>query len=389
MKKIKVVHMITLLELGGAQGNTLFTVTHLNREKFEVVLICGEGGIQDEEAKKIPKLKIYFIKNMVRPIHPLKDFLCLIELFRILKQEKADIVHTHSSKAGILGRIAARMAQTPVIIHSIHGFGFNPYQKYWVRKLFIFLEKWIAKISDILIVVSSKNIKDGLKLGIGKKEKYRLIRSGVDIQKIKNRAETSDSQSLRKNFGIPSEKKVILTVGPFKIQKDPLNYVRLAKKVSDQFSEVKFLMVGDGELREKIELLIHDLKLENIVTLLGWRKEIPELLKACDLFVLTSLWEGLPRAAVESLIVGKPVVAFGVDGVPEVVQNGENGFVLAPGNLDEMAEKIIRILKNHDLKEKLSQQALKSIDDSFDIHKMVRQQEELYAELCNRFCHFE
>lgn len=397
-EKIKVVHIITLLELGGAQQNTLFTVTHLDREKFEVVLICGPGGVLDEEAGKILNLKIYFLEKMVRSVQPWKDIVCLWQLIQILKKEKPQIVHTHSSKAGILGRLAARWVKVSTIIHTIHGFGFNPYQTIFSRSLFIFLEKWIAKITNVLIAVSENNIQQGLDLGIGIANQYRLIRSGVDIQEIRKRAKNSDPITMKKELGIPQEKKIVLMVAPFKIQKNPTAFVQCAQRVIPLFPEVRFLLVGDGELRKSLELLVEkgsiritrsqnvtqNLELKSHIQFLGWRRDIPEILSMTDLFVLTSLWEGLPRAAVEALVIGKPVVAFAIDGLKEIIKNGENGFLVPPNSLDELSERIVQILRDENLAKKLSEKCLKTIDDSFDIHQMVGQQEELYLSLIHQ-----
>ncbi len=373
-----------MLELGGAQGNTLFTVANLDREKFEVGLIAGPGGIQDEKARKIPNLKLEFVQALVRPIRPLEDLTALIHLFLIFRREKPGIVHTHSSKAGIVGRIAARAAGVPVIIHSIHGFGFNPYQKFFIRWIFIFLEKWIAQFTHILIAVSQNNIEEGLKLGIGKREQYVLIRSGVDIAKIKANAQAADVKSLRKNLNIPDGKKIVLTFGPFKLQKDPISFVEIAAKVKKEIPDVIFLWSGDGDLRPKAEEKIKELNLQDTVKILGWREDVPALLSLCDLFILTSLWEGLPRSGVESLIAGKPVVAFSVDGVPEIVKDGVNGYVLKPGDKEGFAARVIRILKDPELYKKFAQNASKSIDASFDIHGMVRSQEDLYTTLSRK-----
>jgi len=378
---MKVFHIITLLELGGAQQNTLFTVAHLNRERFEVGLMAGEGALLDEEAKKIPNLLLYFLPNLIRSVNPIRDIIALVQMVRILKKEKPFIVHTHSSKAGILGRIAARLAGVPFIIHSIHGFGFNPYQNFFARKLFITLEKWMAHFTHCLIAVTKENIEEGLRLGIGKKEQYTLIRSGVNISKIQEKARKTDSASLRKILGIPEGAKVILTVGPFKIQKNPVAFVQLAKRVLQNIPEAQFLMAGDGELRENVMQEIMANGLEKNVKLLGWRKDIPQLLAASDLFVLTSLWEGLPRAAVEALIVGKPVVAFAVDGLKELIQNGGNGYLIPPNDITTLSQKVIDILKDTKLAQDLGAHALKSIDSSFYIHTMVHQQEELYLNL--------
>lgn len=377
--KTKVIHIITMLEMGGAQGNTLFTVAHLDREKFEVGLIAGPGGIQDDSARKIKNLKLEFVPTLVRPISPIKDFLCLLDLIKILKREKPDIIHTHSSKAGILGRIAAILASVPVTIHSIHGFGFNPYQKFFVRWLFVFLEIIIAKFTDVLVAVSQENIEQGLRLGMGRREQYVLIRSGVDIQKIHSSARAADLSALRKNLGIPDGAKIVLSAGPFKIQKDPVAFVEVAGKVLKDVPQAVFIWSGDGELRPQVEEKIRTLGIGASVKLLGWRKDIPEFMALCDVFVLTSLWEGLPRSCVEALIVGKPVVAYAVDGVPEIVKDQENGYLIKPGDRGGFAAKVAMLLKDPGLSRRLSAAAVKSIDDSFDIRGMVKSQESLYA----------
>ena len=379
MQKIKVIHVITMLEMGGAQGNTLFTVAHLDRSRFQVGLITGPGGILDDEARTIAGVDLRFVPSLVRPVHPIKDVAALVALFKILRKEKPGIVHTHSSKAGILGRLAAAAAGVPKIIHSIHGFGFNPYQKAAVRWLYIFLERVMARFTNVLIAVSRQNIEMGLKLGIGNEKLYTLIRSGVDIEKIKQASAAADATALRKELDVPEDAKIVLSAGPFKLQKDPIAFVECAASVSRRIPDVRFLWSGDGELRPQIEKKIQELRLKDVIKLLGWRKDVPSLLKACDVFVLTSLWEGLPRAGVEALIAGKPVVAFSVDGIPEIVRDGRNGFVLAPGDQEGFATRLTQLLTDQRLYNEFSEEAARTIDSSFDIHFMVRQQEELYG----------
>ena len=381
MERVKVVHIITLLELGGAQQNTLFTAEHLDREKYEVALICGAGALLDEEAKKIRDLKIHFVPEMIRAIHPLRDFFCLIRLARILKKENPQIVHTHSSKAGILGRVAARLVGVPIIIHSIHGFGFNPYQKFFVRWLFVWIERWVAKITTCLIAVSQQNILDGRQLKVGKQEQYLLIRSGVDIAKIRETFRGTDPHEIRTALNIPDNAKIVLNISSFKTQKNPIAFIRLARKIVPFVPNVVFLLVGDGELRFEIEQEIKSSGLSERVKLLGWRRDVPKILSATDVFVLTSLWEGLPRAAVEALICSRPVVAFAVDGLKDIVHDGKNGYLINPNSLDEMSEKLILVLRDNELLRRLSDQAGKTIDNTFDILKMVQEQELLYKKL--------
>jgi glycosyltransferase involved in cell wall biosynthesis len=379
-RKLKVIHIITMLEMGGAQGNTLFTVANLDRNRFEVGLLTGVGGILDADANKIADIRLTFVRSLVRQVHPIKDFLAFVAITNILRREKPDIVHTHSSKAGIVGRLAAKAAGVPTIIHSIHGFGFNPYQNLVMRWIFVFLERVIARFTNVLIAVAEENIKAGVRLGIGNEKRYTLIRSGVDIEKIRQAIAATDVKTLKKELNLTDQAKVVLSAGPFKPQKDPVAFVECAAKVAKQVPNVMFVWSGDGELRPEVEKRVRELQLGHVVKLLGWRKDVPALLKLCDVFALTSLWEGLPRAGVEALIAGKPVVAFAVDGVPEIVKDGRNGFVLPPGRHDEFAHRLTQLLTDPDLSARLSEEASRTIDSSFDIHFMVRQQETLYVD---------
>lgn len=379
MKKIKVIHIITKLELGGAQGNTLYTVENLNRDQFEVVLISGTGGILDEKAKKIPDTKTFFIKDLIRSINPIKDVSAFCELLKILRQEKPDIVHTHSSKAGIIGRWAAYFAKVPSIIHTFHGFGFNPYQKLPVRWMFVFSEQITAPITHKLVAVAEEDIKKGVAYKIGKKEQYTLIRSGIKLNDYQNLK--IDVTQKRKELNLNSDEKIVLTIGPFKPQKNLVDFVRLAGRVTKVLPNTKFLIVGDGEQRQKIETEVNNLRLKNIVVLLGWRQDIAELITLCDVFVLTSLWEGLPRTILEAMAVGKPVVANAVDGTKEIVQPDKTGYLVEPFQINKMAEYVVKLLNDKNLRNQFSNYAKQCLGQTFDIDYMVHQQEELYNSL--------
>jgi len=370
MAKIKVVHIITLLELGGAQENTLYTCEHLDKNKFDVMLLCGKGGILDAQTKNI---RIYFVKELMREICPFYDLLAFIKIYKILKKEKPDIVHTHSSKAGIIGRWAAYYAKVPLIIHTFHGFGFNDEQNYFVRKIYILAERLTAKITDKLVAVSYENISKGLKNKIGNELQYTMIRSGIKLQDYQI---DIDFEKKKKEFGLKNE-HIVGMIACFKKQKAPLDFIKTAKSVCAEKPDAKFILVGDGVLRKRIEAEIKKLNLEKNVILTGWRKDTNEIIKIFDVFVLTSLWEGLPRVIVESMSAGIPVVATYIDGTKEIVQEGLTGFVVHPHETEKMAERILRLLNNPDLRKKFSQAAKKRVQE-FDIDLMVRQQEKLY-----------
>src|SRR3989339_352800 len=202
MPKLKVAHIITLLELGGAQENTLYTCEHLDSNKFDVLLICGKGGILDEKTKNI---NTYFVKALIREINPISDLTAFINIYKILKKEKPDIIHTHSSKAGIIGRWAAYFAKVPKKIHTFHGFGFHDFQNFLVKNIYILTERITANITDHFIAVSYENIAKGLKNKIGSEEKYSMIRSGIKLQSYHLQI---DIKKKKQELGITDEKVV-------------------------------------------------------------------------------------------------------------------------------------------------------------------------------------
>ncbi|MCL1901591.1 MAG: glycosyltransferase family 4 protein [Endomicrobia bacterium] len=377
---IKVCHIITKLELGGAQRNTLFTVANLNHDKYNAFLISGSGGILDGEAEK--DLKLYSVKSLIRRISPLNDFKAFISIYRIIKLEKPDIVHTHSSKAGILGRIAAKLAGVKVIIHTIHGFGFNNTQSMPVKYLYIYLEKICAWFTDKLIAVAKEDVVKGLNNAIGKSVQYTVIRSGIDTQYYKN---YKPDPEFRKTLGLTQSMKAVLSIGPFKPQKNFKDFIMAAEIVCKERDDVLFFIAGDGGMRKELEDLIAGLGLQKKTVLLGWRKDIAELLYASDIFVLTSLWEGLPRSGVEAMCCAKPVIANAVDGVKELVVDGKNGYKTAPYDYKNTAEKITLLLEDDNARISMGKAAKESIGKEFDINYMVIQQEELYEQLITNY----
>jgi len=390
MGKTKVVHIITKLELGGAQQNTLFTVAHLTRSRYEPVLIAGTEGVLVEDARRLDDVKVYLVPELVREISPIKDLIALFKIRRILKGLKRDtggeglrahaeiIVHTHSSKAGVLGRWAARFADIKIIIHSIHGFSFNDYQPSLVRAFYIMLEKLTAIISTKFIAVSKENITKGINKGIFTRDKVVLIRSGIDIEEF--RSEKHDRRKKRRELGFDVGVPLVAMIACLKFQKSPLDFVRVAKMVSDVIDEARFLLVGDGILRTRVEALIDKLHIENRLILLGWRRDIPEIMNCIDILVLTSLWEGLPRVFPQAMASGIPIVATKVNGAPEAIRNDINGFLLAPGDIGGMSEKIIYLIKHPEKAREMGKKG-KIFVKEFDIWKMMEKQEELYKDL--------
>jgi glycosyltransferase involved in cell wall biosynthesis len=381
----KVIHIITKMELGGAQENTLFTVTNLDTARFEPWLITGLDGELFEEARTFSHHRT--VAALIRPIRPVQDLHACAALTRIIRDIRSRepkaapvIVHTHSSKAGILGRWAARRAGVPIAVHTVHGFGFHDYQPWYIRQLYILLERITSRITTAFIAVSQTNIDQGYRLGIFQPGQVHLIRSGIDIGRY-----TRPADSAGPIAGVPvlDTAPLVTMIACLKPQKNPLGFVDVAARVHRQVPEAHFLLVGDGQLRVQVEHAVREAHLQPVFHLAGWRTDIPAILHRTGVLVLSSRWEGLPRVLPQAMAAGVPVVATAVDGSPEAVWDGATGYLVARDALRDMAEKVVHLLRNPDLARRMGRQATGLVTE-FDARTMVRRQEALYDTLLAR-----
>lgn len=382
--RFRVLHPITRLIVGGAQENTMLTAALLDPTRYETSILAGpqtgpEGEIISEvRARGIP---LTILPELVRELNPAQDLLALVKLTRFMRRGRYHIVHTHSSKAGILGRLAARLAGVPVIVHTVHGWGFYEGQHPAVRALYIALERLVDRCSDRLIVVSRLNAEKGLAVGISRPEKYVTIFSGIDVETYAR--PTMDRATVRAALGIPAAAPVMGTVGRLSPQKAPLDWVRAAAVVAQAVPAARFVYVGDGPLRPAVESLIAELGLSDRAILTGLRRDVPDLLAAFDVFALTSLWEGLPRTIPQALAAGVPVVSTRVDGVEEAITDGVNGLLVPPGQPQALGEAVIALLQDPARAQRLAEAGRRRAQD-FSLHKMIAQIDALYQELLAR-----
>lgn len=380
-------HVITLLEWGGAQENTLYTLESLDPRKFDRVLIAGKGGMLDSRAAKISGIRFLQVDSLVREIRPAADATAYFALRRLLREEKRRtagmplIVHTHSSKAGILGRAAARAEGAAAIVHSVHGFGFHDGQPAPLRVLLAGLERMASRWTDAVVAVSEENLRAGVREKIFPPGKARLIRSGFDTARFLS----GSREKGRRLLGLPPDAPVVGTVAVFKPQKAPLDFVEVARRVRERVPEARFVMIGDGELRREVERAAARASLGGHLLLPGWREEIPDLLRAFDVFLLTSRWEGLPKVVPQSLISGVPVVATAVDGTREIVDDGVDGYLLPPGDVAGLARRVCDLLAGAATVDPLFKKD--RLLREFDQGEMVRAQERLYEELLSKKGH--
>jgi glycosyltransferase involved in cell wall biosynthesis len=378
---VPVVHVITQLELGGAQQATLETVARLDRTRFAPQLVCGPGGMLDEEARALDDVPLHFVQELARPLRPLRDLAAVRRvqaLLAPLAQAGPVIVHTHSSKAGVVGRRAAELVGAKPVVHSIHGFGHDAIGNPAVRRLALAIERRMARCTDAFVGVSQANIDDGRALGILGEAPAHLIRSGIDL------AEYARADGLREEtraaLGLPADAPVVGMLACFKPQKAPADFVEIAARVARALPEARFLLAGDGELRSEVEERIARHDLGDRFDLLGWRRDVPALLGALDVLVLTSRWEGLPRVCPQAMAAGRPVVATRVDGIPEAVVDGRNGYLTEPGDVDGAATRVLELLQDPALSARFAAAGQQAVDE-FGVGHMLTATERLYTEL--------
>jgi glycosyltransferase involved in cell wall biosynthesis len=379
-KRPVVVHLITRLELGGAQQNTLFCVEHHDRSRFAVQLWAGTGGMLDEEANAIANAEVRIVPWLVHPIAPLRDVGAVCRLASMLRD--VDLVHTHSSKAGILGRAAARLAGVPGIVHTVHGWSFNDTQPRATRRLYLEAERAAARFTDRIVCVSRFDRDRAIASGIGDAFQYRIVRSGIDRSLY---APPPGARArVRETLGAAPDDVVVGSIANFKPQKGPLDFVEAARRARSSDPRLRFFIAGDGELRPAAERAIAQAGLAGIVRVLGWRTDVAELLAATDVFLLTSLFEGLPRVVLQAMAAFVPVVATDTGGVAEVVVDGATGRLVPPGDPAAAAAAVIALAADADLRKRLALAAHARLGDEFDSRRMVSRLEELYDEVLGR-----
>jgi glycosyltransferase involved in cell wall biosynthesis len=379
--KTRVLHPITRLIIGGAQENTMLTADYLDQNQWQVDVLSGtqtgsEGSIINEFFQR--NITLFLEPSLVREIHPLKDMIALCRLIRLIKKRKYLVVHTHSSKAGIIGRWAAWLAGVPVIIHTVHGWGHHDHQHPLIRNFYIHLEKLTLKITDRLIAVSGKNISKGLNDGIGQYNDYEVIRSGIELERFGH--PHVDKQTMRKQLGIPSDAIVVGTVTRLSPQKAPLDFIHAATILAQKLEKVYFVMVGDGPLHDKVVKKARANNIEKKLILTGLRRDIPELMNCFDIFVLSSLWEGLPRVIPQAMASGLPVIATAIDGSAEIIKSEHNGLLVPPGKPDCIADAVMKVVNDSVLRVNLTNEALQTVHE-YSAQKMVECIETLYIKL--------
>ena len=415
---MKIVHIITRLILGGAQENTLITCKLLAQRGHDVTLITGPAlGPEGElfEQTKNQDYEVIVVERLRREINPYNDIISYFQIKKILRQLQPDIVHTHSAKAGILGRFAAyglchckackadrsnldshalRLLRQsapgadisgyhrPAIVHTIHGLAFHPYQSWLLNQFYIAIERSAAKRTDFFISVADAMTDQALAAGIGRLRQFVTAYSAIEEDDFLEPISQEHKKEFRQKYGIDENAVVLVTIARLFMLKGHEYIIESAEELSEQFENCTWLFVGDGNLSEHFKQQVRQLGLEEKFKFTGLLppSQIPLAIQSSDILVHCSLREGLARTLPQAMLCGKPAVSFDVDGAREVV-NENTGRLIEPKNVEQLIEACAELIEDEDLRKKLGEQGRESVKKKFAPNTMVDIIEEVYEKL--------
>ncbi len=386
-----VMHVITRLDWGGSAQNTLLTAVGHDRSRFVPLVVAGvigqwddQGGRQasDEQGKILTAAGVRWqqLPSLTRELHPIKDLIALWALVRLFRRERPAIVHTHTSKAGALGRLAAWIARVPVLVHTPHGhvyYGHFGKARSW---LFLLIERMLARGTTSMIALTEAEREDHLTQHVGSREAFAVIPSGIDVERFRRAAAGARPSGAT----YPDGAFVIGSVGWLTPVKGHAVLIEALARLKPTHPTAHLLLIGSGGLRDDLIKLAAKLGVASSVDLLGMRADVPECLGAMHCFVLPSLNEGMGRALVEAMAAARPVVASRVGGIPAIVEDRRTGLLVPPGDAEALAAAIAEVIARPEWARALGQAARERIDERFSVPAMVRAVEAVYDEALKR-----
>ncbi len=390
---MKIVHIITRLILGGAQENTLITVKLLAERGHDVTLITGpaigpEGDLFEQTKKQ--KYNTIVVDKLRREIEPFKDYAAYIHFKELLQGLKPDVVHTHSAKAGILGRYAGYALKDkwtphrPAVVHTIHGLAFHPYQNPLLNKFYITIEKQASKKTDAFLCVADAMTNQALAAGIGRKEMFTTAYSAIDEENFLRDYNDQEIQAFREKYDIPADAVVLVTIARLFELKGHDYIIESARELSKRFENTIWLFVGDGNLSDFYKQQIKELGMKNRFRFTGLIQpdEVPLAIHASDILVHCSLREGLARTLPQAMLCAKTAISFDVDGAREVV-NENTGRLIEPKNVTQLIDACTELIENENLRKQLGRNGRDFVKDKFAPETMVDTIESVYNKLLN------
>jgi glycosyltransferase involved in cell wall biosynthesis len=381
---MRVTHIITRLVLGGAQENTVASVFGLgSKPGLQVGLISGptrgpEGSLEDLFAGCPGLLTV--TPHLIRPVHPWHDLLALRDLTQLLREQAPDLVHTHSGKAGILGRLAARRAGVPILVHTIHGPSFGAFQGPLVNFAFAAAERCAARCTTHFVSVADAMTRQYLAAGVGRREQFTRIFSGFRLERF---LEARNDPAIRTRLGLGAADFVVGKIARLTELKGHDDLFAVAPALVKRIPNVRFLLVGDGRWRRRFESMAQSSGLHGrfVFTGLVPPAQIPQLVGVMDVLVHLSYREGLARALPQALAASRPIVAYDCDGAREICLPEETGFLVPLRNLEVLSDRIVQLANDAALRERLGRRGRQFAEQWFSVECMIDALDELYQRL--------
>ena len=382
-EKIKVVRIIDRMNIGGPAIHCSLLTSRLNSEEFSTILITGQVCEFEGDMGYLLKrndIKPVFIKRLKRNISFISDTIALWEIMKIIYKEKPDIIHTHKSKAGLLGRLAAIILGVPVIVHTFHGHIFHSYFSKIKTKFFIIFERILAMFTTKIIVISKQQYQEICSIyKIAHSNKFQIIKLGFNFAPLLNSFQYQGI--LRKKYNINENEIIVGIVGRLACVKNHLMFLKAAKIILQQRSNIKFFIIGDGELKQELTAYTGKLEISDNVFFTGWIKNSAKIYSDLDIVALTSKNEGTPVTLIEAVVCQKPVVATKVGGVIDIIQDKKNGLLVEPNNAEKFAQAIINIIDNPGIFSKSVTKNSLQMQQNYGQKRLINDIENLYRKL--------
>lgn len=382
MDTIRIGRVITRLNIGGPAQHVILLSAGLPKEEFETLLVVGkeeegEGSLLDlARAKGFQPL---LLPRLHRPIRPPDDLSTLVALFRLFRRWKPHIVHTHTSKAGTLGRLAARAAGVPIVVHTFHGHIFEGYFSPWRAKAFLNLERLLATLTTRIITLSEGQRRELLALKIGSEEKLAVLPLGLELDHFS--ASAAKSGQLREELGLSEEGRLVGIVGRLVPIKGHEIFLQAARSVAEKLPSCRFLVVGDGPERSELQGMAEALGISSKVLFLGWRRDLDRIYADLDLCTLSSYNEGTPVSIIEAMAAGVPVVATQVGGVKDLVTHHETGLLVPPGDSQALASAIVTLLNDPEGAQRMARAGRERAYPFYDVKALLSRMSAFYHTL--------
>jgi glycosyltransferase involved in cell wall biosynthesis len=383
--RVKVLRVIARLNMGGPALHVAYLTDGLRDRGYDTTLVAGTLARGEDSMAFVAEglgVEVVTLPELGREISPLRDLLAVVRLARLIRRERPQILHTHTAKAGTVGRVAVKLAgraRPPIVVHTFHGHVLRGYFGPFRSRLFRLLERWLAGSTTALVAVSPEVRDDLVALGVAPAEKFAVIRLGIELDRrvaaVDSRAET------RRYLGIPQERFAVGWIGRMTTIKRTDDVLVGFKRLRERGVEATLCMVGDGPDRERLERRARELGIVRDTLFLGYQEDVAPLYAAFDALVLPSANEGTPVSVIEALASRTPVVATRVGGVPDVVREGEDGFLVGAGDTDALSDRLARLAADPALRERMGDAARARVLPRYAVDRLVDDVDRLYRAL--------